>query len=269
MLGRLIKYELKTSYKLMLFVHAFILILSLIMGAFLWFQSNGISNDYVSTFAFGIVAFVIALLYGVLVIASLFGTQVFIAVRFYKNLFTDEGYLMHTLPVTPTQLIHSKIITGILWTAFNGIIVLISVLVLFSPYLTTMLGFTDISDTVFAQITFANIPVLCYGIVAYIYSLLMIYACICLGQLFNKNRLLASVIIYCALNLVVQIIQSGVLLAGNTAINMATNYLYTASATQALAALDLELTILTMHIIPGIIFYLICQIIMHKKINLL
>lgn len=37
---------------------------------------------------------------------------IYFAIRFYKNLYTDEGYLMHTLPVKPWMLIVSKLTIG-------------------------------------------------------------------------------------------------------------------------------------------------------------
>ena len=40
---------------------------------------------------------------------------IYFAIRFYKNLYTDEGYLMHTLPVKPWMLIVSKLTIGTIW----------------------------------------------------------------------------------------------------------------------------------------------------------
>ena len=42
--------------------------------------------------------------------------------RFYKNLLGREGYLMHTLPVTETQLILSKLITSMVWVLCSGLV---------------------------------------------------------------------------------------------------------------------------------------------------
>ena len=36
--------------------------------------------------------------------------------RFYRNLLGREGYLMHTLPVTETQLVTSKLISSTVWS---------------------------------------------------------------------------------------------------------------------------------------------------------
>ena len=60
--------------------------------------------------------------------------SIYIAVRFYKNLYTDEGYLMHTLPVTPRQLLVSKLTVGSLWSF------LVTILTLWAVFLIMIFG---------------------------------------------------------------------------------------------------------------------------------
>ena len=45
------------------------------------------------------IAVVMAIMYGMVIIAAFVITLIVIIQRFYKNLLTDEGYLMFTLPV--------------------------------------------------------------------------------------------------------------------------------------------------------------------------
>lgn len=47
--------------------------------------------------------------------ASSIITLIFILMRYYKNFFTDEGYLTFTLPVTPHELLWTKLISGMIW----------------------------------------------------------------------------------------------------------------------------------------------------------
>lgn len=61
----------------------------------------------VMIFAFGILTFALVF-YG-------FGTAM---ARFKKNLFTDEGYLMNTLPVKPWQHVTSKLLNAFTWGIF-------------------------------------------------------------------------------------------------------------------------------------------------------
>lgn len=51
-------------------------------------------------------------------------TFVVVIVRFYRNLFTDEGYLTLTLPVTAGQILTAKVLAGMLWMLIDAVVVL-------------------------------------------------------------------------------------------------------------------------------------------------
>lgn len=53
-------------------------------------------------------------------------TLVLILVRYYKNFFTDEGYLTFTLPVSRAKLVNSKIIMAFFWAAVTVLVCLVS-----------------------------------------------------------------------------------------------------------------------------------------------
>ena len=55
-------------------------------------------------------------IYSLLVMALVIVTIVTVIQRFTKNLLGREGYLMHTLPVTETQLVTSKLISSTVWS---------------------------------------------------------------------------------------------------------------------------------------------------------
>ena len=63
---------------------------------------------------------------GVLYVA-LFGVVVAILVDFYKTTATDEAYLTFTLPVTPKQIILSKLINSWLWQVATGLLAILAV----------------------------------------------------------------------------------------------------------------------------------------------
>lgn len=50
--------------------------------------------------------------------------------RFYKNFFTDEGYLTFTLPVKRSQLLNSKLIVSTTTTILTSLILIIDILVM-------------------------------------------------------------------------------------------------------------------------------------------
>ena len=42
-------------------------------------------------------------------------TAIFVLIRFYKNFFTDEGYLTFTLPVKRSTLLNAKTANAMIW----------------------------------------------------------------------------------------------------------------------------------------------------------
>lgn len=74
---------------------------------------------------------VLVTLYSLLVIALVIVTVVTVIQRFTKNLLGREGYLMHTLPVTETQLVASKIISSAVWLLASALVGVVSILVMF------------------------------------------------------------------------------------------------------------------------------------------
>ncbi len=52
------------------------------------------------------------------------------AVRYYKNFFSDEGYLTFTLPVSRTTLLNSKIVNDIAFSVISLLILLIDALII-------------------------------------------------------------------------------------------------------------------------------------------
>ncbi|MBR5263992.1 MAG: hypothetical protein IKV50_04775 [Clostridia bacterium] len=52
--------------------------------------------------------------------------QILCYVRFYKNFFTDEGYLTFTLPVSRRTLFLSKTVNAVLWTVLHGLLLVVA-----------------------------------------------------------------------------------------------------------------------------------------------
>ena len=62
-------------------------------------------------------------------------TTILIFSRFYKNFFTDEGYLTFTLPVKRSQLLNSKLIVSTVTSTLTGFVVIVDIIIMFLiPY---------------------------------------------------------------------------------------------------------------------------------------
>lgn len=65
----------------------------------------------------------------VAIIGSAVVTEVLLFIRFYKNLYSDEGYLTFTLPVTRKQLLFSKTANAMLWTVLHILLLSVALII--------------------------------------------------------------------------------------------------------------------------------------------
>ena len=82
----------------------------MLFGGAVW-RWNSTNSDAYST-----LVGLLSLVYTAVIIGTVVVTIMTIVQRFYRNLLGREGYLMHTLPVTETQLVTSKLISSTVWS---------------------------------------------------------------------------------------------------------------------------------------------------------
>ncbi|MPM96962.1 hypothetical protein SDC9_144132 [bioreactor metagenome] len=133
--------------------------------------------------------------------------------RFYKNLLSDEGYLMFTLPTKPWKHITSKLLVSLIWLAVSGIMAIISILIIAYDKIFTFEAFIEMKKAIEAFYDYlgasGNIVIiegLLAIIIGIISNVLIIYASIAIGHLFNKHKVLASLGALIGLNTISQII---------------------------------------------------------------
>ena len=135
MLGKLMKYEWKSLYKvcgIMLLSILTVTIIGCIMlsfpGAMDIFEGENISDMQPIAWTYTyIISFI---LYIFMLVGITYGILMYLGVHFYKTMYTDQGYLAHTLPVTPNQLYFAKTFMGALWYFIIEIAVFGSVMAL-------------------------------------------------------------------------------------------------------------------------------------------
>ena len=108
MLSKLLRHEFRATGRIMLPVYALLLVSC--GGCTLFGRLLG---RYPESTVLSVVQTVFATLFGVTTFGMLLLTLVLMVYRFYKNLMTDEGYLMFTLPVSRSQLIWSKLLVAL------------------------------------------------------------------------------------------------------------------------------------------------------------
>lgn len=117
MLGKLLKYDMKIQMKMLGVAYAVVGLVAVIAAIFELIGRN-FSDVMVIRWA-NMLTFGLAAVADFVLVA---GTFIYMVFRFRKNLFRDEGYLMHTLPVEEWQLYMSKLMTGTLCCILSAIL---------------------------------------------------------------------------------------------------------------------------------------------------
>ena len=111
MLGQLIKHEFRATRRAVPFVY----LITLAMAGVNYLTVRlGIQWLFTLTMVFLIL----------LAVSEVIVTYVLVISRFYKNLYSNEGYLMHTLPVRPRDLLVSKVVISVAWMAASYLVLL-------------------------------------------------------------------------------------------------------------------------------------------------
>ena len=152
MLGKLLKHEWKAVWKVPTFLIGILMLTAVLAG--LTFALPIWDSEWIGLPLSGMM---MILLFYFAMIATGLGITIYFAVRYYKNMYTDEGYLTHTLPVSARQLLLNKVITMSAWSLIGGLAVIVSI-ILFGEV--TFLSLAS-KDSTFARKlaeTFAELP---------------------------------------------------------------------------------------------------------------
>ena len=153
-------------------------------------------------------------IYMILIVAMAVVTIVVIIERFYKSMISQEGYLMHTLPVKPWQHIVSKLSMAIIWTAIAIVVVIASLFIIggISGLLTEILADADFSllinemEYIFGE-GMLDALIIC-SIVQGIRLILQMYAAMAIGGSSTKNKVAYSFLAFVVITVIVSVIAS-------------------------------------------------------------
>lgn len=199
MLGKLIKYDLKSVSGVLCLIHGALLILTLGVRMTLLPYMNDITD------AESVLSILLTTVLIVALVGASYATYIFICVRFYKNVYSDEGYLTNTLPVTSGQLLLSKTISGSIWTSINIVFVFLSLYLAFIQPVYQTLTDTERSLFVFTDSGFAALFIFSM-LLSVVSEVVMLYFSIILGQFFKAHRILGAIASYFLLNTVISIL---------------------------------------------------------------
>lgn len=277
MLGRLLKHEFKVTSRYFIPMFLALAAATLLLKLSLIFSEGSIfvSMELMSFIHFIQGLFIMAY---VLVILGIAFLSIFLLIRrFYVNMFGDEGYLTHTLPVTGGQLLNCKLICSITWIFSLFPAGLLSFFVLFAGTdIFTEAGylFQTLSEELYIlqtsgfHVGFILFELIIAAIVSVISSFLSYYLAITLGQHFMGNhRLVGSIVFY----FVLSIISSAISSIFSAGLELSANSWFTTTFTPAMAyrlILIVMAIAILISVIQGLIYYFLTRYLLTKKLNL-
>ena len=259
---KLLKYDFRCMFKQFAIVWPTALVIALISGLV---QSGPGGLNFS-----GPTSTIILLLFVGVMIAMSVISIVFVLTRFNSGLLRDEGYLMFTLPVTPVQLIFSKLLTALVVACISGIIGLMSLLLLGLNYISIPTLFGDIWDFIVRvndvepRWWIAGLELVIAVLATIAGQILEIYLCIAIGHLFQRHRTAAAIVAYVLLSSVKsQLLNALGRLFGNTGL---LSWIYNSSAFASSAyALLFYIGIM---LVSCVIYFAGTAYILSRKLNL-
>ena len=217
MLIKLIKYDIRADYKKYAITAAALILISFVVRfADVKFGSLDDGNDWKVLFMVLVWSFI------ALCGAAVLLTFIFSAVRYQKKMYSDEGYLLNTIPADPTLHILSSIITEYIWAiaiaVVDGVALMISAggLGFWRGFFTPIRYVAKIDPAFGAYL-------LTYLLIFPGTMMLTLIFVINFGYLFRSHRVLAGIGGYVGLMIISNIISSVVyMISGKSNFNAAT-----------------------------------------------
>ncbi len=269
MVKKLFKHEFSAYLRLCVPVYIILLSIGLMGRIIQCFESE--STSYFIMRGSSIAALSIS------AVVALVLTEIFCIVRFYKNLFTGEGYLSFTLPVTPAQHVLVKFVVALCVNIATLVMVGLSVVVFTMGewlselwkagiYLLKQLALRiEIGHFIAYTFEFAVLFVFMLGM-----SILLYYMCISLGQTAKKNRVLAAVGVYFLLYILTQIVSTfGTIFVSVFHEELGLDRLLELAAMHPYTAVHVVLIgLIILSVVFSGIYFAVTHYVLHKKLNL-
>lgn len=131
MFTKLLKHEFKSVGKTLGILSFAALIAGGIGGLLMQVMLNNIQIESGAMLSILSILLTIGIYFGLL--AYTVGSVIVLYYRFYKNKFTDEGYLTFTLPVNTHQILLSTMLNNLIWTTITSLVLFASIGLILLP----------------------------------------------------------------------------------------------------------------------------------------
>ncbi len=265
MLGKLFKYEFKATGRIMLPIYIATLVICIISSVFFNFAPSGEWDEHkLLTFT----TLIIFALFIFMVAAAIVLSYIISILRFKKNLFDSEGYLMNTLPVTTGQNIGAKLLTSVIYQIFTLIVAILAFMIFtigIDPAENiNMLGelynlFVSLINHMTGEIFLFTAEFIILCILSLVLLNIEFYAAISIGHSSNSSRVLKSVAAYIVFYVIQNIIDSILLIICGLNIDTVDTNSFPYLLFTGLIIIE---------VIYILIYYFITNYFMKKKLNL-
>lgn len=210
MLKKLLRYDFKAVFKYWWIAAISSVVLALAGG---WSISIfGSEKDL--PIILTVVATIVAIVAVMGAVAFSFITVIFVYTRFYKNFFTDEGYLTFTLPVKRGQLLNSKIITSVVASSLTGFVIFFDILIALAVGIPDVIFdewlWKEVLDEFILEVIngvglgyflIYILEILLALLLLSVFTTLFVFCCITVGSIIAKKaKIITSIGIYYAAN---------------------------------------------------------------------
>ena len=209
MLSKLLKHEFAATWKPLAALDAALIF----MGLVLHFVA-GMLPDAEPSVGLAVVVFSFTAIFYITIIAANIVALVLLVMRYYKNLYTAEGYLTFTLPVSTNSVIATKAISGFVWMFLSYFCTILAVILGASGFVAAAgVGFTEFQEgwqefqSVFDMGNIWGMAI-AFMLVTPIASVMTLYFCVSIGQLWQKHKILGAVLAYVGVYLFNQIVNT-------------------------------------------------------------
>lgn len=278
MVKKLIKYDFSSYFRLLLPVQLIILGFALLNRTIQFFEPvrSADPEGFMKTFGTVYNGFFVSslVLYIISIFVCLLMTVIVGIVRFYQGMYTNEGYLSHTLPVTPAQHICAKLLTSIIFF-FGGL------LAIFVSFMIITAGNVNIEvfKAFFYLIHrwfqdyglnggFYILEIILLMICMLIRTYLKLFFCISVGQLAKRKKVLLAFGVYFGIYVARQMIGTVFIIIGMVGYDLVEKILDWLTVNSAISNHIVVSVFILFEAIFSLVYFLFTKYIMSKKLNL-
>ncbi len=270
MVKKLFKHEFLSLLRLMLPIECAVLGAGILVRIIFLFEGK---NELSESLKYSSIFIMVVALTAGTIAAIIFGVK-----RYYSNLFTVEGYLSFTLPVTPAQHIFVKAVTATVFEFIAGFIAIISFCIASAgdlleeivKLIAYLLKITFNEYKPIHLILFA-VELLIFLVLTTVSRYLLFYCCITIGHLSQKRKVATAfgtfglyVLVTNILSVIIEVVLMSVFSGTNFISQM---YEFYEKNPYLCTHIGFVMSI-AWYVVISAVYFLISNIIIKKKLNL-